>query len=389
MSVRMRHVVCGMALLAGGFAASGQNGRSRAAEMPPEPTGALGQNAGGGVEVSSGAAGTAGKLRVLFADVEGGQATLFVTPKGRSLLVDTGWPGNGGRDAQRIVLLAHRAGLKRIDAVLLTHYHVDHAGGVPELVARIPVGRFLDHGGNTEPGVPETAAAFLGYEKVLRRRRIPRTTVRVGQALPVPGLRAEGVEAMVVSSDGGVLETPLPDAGKPNPACGRSPERPLEGSENDRSVGFVLRFGRFRALDLGDLTWGMERSLVCPVDKLGAMDLMVVSHHGTARSNSPALIFAVRPRVAVIDNGPHKGAEAATMKTLEDSNNDVGAVWQLHAAEGLAPELNTVQDRMANRAGEDGSWLEVDASRDGTLEVTNGRTGQVIRYSGAAPRHRS
>ena len=352
-----------------------------------EPKGALGEDAGGGVAVD-GAAATRGKLRILFADVEGGQATLWVTPGGRSLLVDTGWPGNGGRDADRIAALAHRAGLRQIDTVLLTHFHTDHAGGVPELVKKIRVGRFLGPWGEYRAGrsgdgaglcgVPEGGGEAQGGADGGAGRRGAAGVGRIG-----------GVEATVVSAAGAVLTEPLAGEGKENEACARSPERAAEGSENDQSVGVVVQFGRFRAVDLGDLTWGVERGLVCPTNKLGAMDLMVVSHHGTARSNSPALLAAVRPEVAVVDNGERKGAEAETMGNLASAANGVGAVWQLHAAASVGPELNTVQERMANRAGEDGNWLEVDASRDGTMEVTNGRTGQVIRYSGGERPHRS
>src|SRR5262249_40243945 len=82
-------------------------------------------------------------LRVYFVDVEGGQATLFVTPGGESLLVDTGWPGNNGRDADRIVAAAKDAGISKIDYVLITHYHDDHVGGAPQLAAKIPIGTFI------------------------------------------------------------------------------------------------------------------------------------------------------------------------------------------------------------------------------------------------------
>src|SRR6266850_3422541 len=89
-------------------------------------------------------------LQIYFVDVEGGQATLFVTPAGQSLLIDTGWPGNNGRDADRIVAAAHDAGISKIDLVLITHYHDDHVGGAPQLAERIPIGAFIDHGENRE-----------------------------------------------------------------------------------------------------------------------------------------------------------------------------------------------------------------------------------------------
>ena len=299
-------------LLSLALAATSQTGRSRA-EGSPEAAGPAAAVAGGGVTVP--AAHTAGALRIFFADVEGGQATLLVSSTGQSLLIDTGWPGFNGRDADRIVALAHRAGLRRIDTVLLTHYHTDHAGGVPALVARIPVGRFFDHGDNTEfsatqPDSADTVRAYTAYRKLLAQKRIPRQTVKIGQILPIKGVRAE-----VVSSNGGVLETPLLAAvGRGNPACATSPEKALEDSENDKSVGLLITFGQLRVLDLGDLTWAMERSLVCPVDKLGRVDLFVVSHHGSERSNSPALLAAIQPRVAIMDNGPHKGGEPGTFR---------------------------------------------------------------------------
>lgn len=364
-----------------------QTGRSRA-EGAPEAAGPAAADAGGGIAVP--AAHTAGTLRLFFADVEGGQATLLVTPARQSLLIDTGWPGFGGRDADRIVALAHRAGLRRIDTVLLTHFHTDHAGGVPNLVARIPVGRFLDHGDNTEtnaaqPDSADTVRVYAAYRKLLAQKRIPRRTVKIGETLPI-----KGIQAQIVSSNGGVLDQPLLVAvGRDNPACATSPEKPLENSENDKSIGLMITFGRLRVLDLGDLTWAMERSLVCPLNKLGPVDLFVVSHHGAERSNSPALLAAIQPRVAIMDNGPHKGGEPGTFRVLEAPASHVGALWQLHAAEGVAPELNTMQDRMANRAGEDGNWLEVDAAADGTIEVTNGRTGEVVRYAEDVTKHRT
>src|SRR5713226_8319269 len=100
---------------------------------------------------ASAAPGSRKGLQIYFVDVEGGQATLFVTPEGKSLLIDTGWPDNNGRDADRIVAAAKLAGIKQLDFVLLSHYHMDHAGGLTQLAAEIPIRTVIDHGENREP----------------------------------------------------------------------------------------------------------------------------------------------------------------------------------------------------------------------------------------------
>ena len=152
------------------------------------------------------------KLKVFFVDVEGGQATLFVTPAGESLLIDTGWPGNGGRDADRIVAVAKQAGLKKIDYVLLTHYHDDHVGGVPQLVARIPVGTFIDHGPNREIDGGVTQHGYEAYQAVLAKGSAKRILAKPGDVLPIDGLKVT-----VISADGELIVAPLPAGGEANP----------------------------------------------------------------------------------------------------------------------------------------------------------------------------
>ena len=321
-------------------------------------------------------------LRMLFADVEGGQATLLVAPGGESLLIDTGWPGNGGRDAERIVAICYRAGVAKLDTVLLTHFHTDHAGGLAELAARIPIGRVVDHGDNTEPAAQDkaTLAAWEAYQHLLAGGKIKRLTVKVGDVLPIGEVRAE-----VVSSDGKVLERPLSGggAGSPNPACTASPVKPLEKTENDLSVGLLIRFGKLRVIDLGDLTWGVERGLVCPGNKLGRVDLYIVSHHGTERSGSPALLAALQPRLLVMDNGAAKGGEPGTFKTLASPASGGGVLWQLHVAEHVPAGSNAPADRIANLPGPDaGHWIEVDGDASGAMVVTNARTGKSTTYPG-------
>lgn len=322
-------------------------------------------------------------LRVYFVDVEGGQATLFVTPEHESLLIDTGYPGNDGRDAGRIVAMCKRAGVAKIDNVLITHYHRDHAGGVPQLVERIPVGRFIDHGPNMDPGDadPNTKLAWDAYEKVMAEGHYERLTVHPRDVLPIKGIHAE-----VVSANGFLITKPLNGGGAGgvnSSACAKSVIKPVELTENDRSVGLMITFGKLRILDLGDLTWAKERALECPEDKLGKVDVYIASHHGLARSNSPALVNAVAPRIAIIGNGPTKGAEPSTWEIIQKSPR-IEAVWQLHTAENNDAAHNVPEERIANLRGTDGAHaLEMTARKDGTLAMTNERTGQTVEYPAA------
>lgn len=316
-----------------------------------------------------------GALQMYFIDVEGGQATLFVGPDGESLLVDAGWPGFNGRDADRIVAACKAAGVTKIDNLLITHYHTDHVGGVPQLVAKIPVGRFIDHGVNREDE-KATVAGWNAYQKVLQEGHAEHLVVKPGDVLPLKSFHAD-----VVSADGQLISKPLPGAGEKNTACDASPTKPLENTENDRSVGIMITFGRLRILDLGDLTWGEERPLMCPEDKLGKVDILIVSHHGILNSSSPALVKAVAPRVAIMDNGAHKGASPTTFETIEGSSR-LKDLWQLHTAEGSDAKHNTAESRIANLPGPDaGNYLEVTARRDGTYSVTNSRTSETVEYS--------
>jgi competence protein ComEC len=316
-----------------------------------------------------------GELRVYFIDVEGGQATLFVTPAKESLLIDTGWEGNNYRDADRIVTAAKSAGLTKIDYVLLTHYHDDHTGGVPQLLSRIPVGTFIDHGPNHELDHGVTEQAYAEYQKVLAADHSKRILGHPGDVLPI-----KGITATVISSDGNLISKTLPGAGQPNPFCAVSEKRPTDHTENAYSLGVEISFGKLKILDLGDLTWDKEMQLMCPQNKLGHVYVYIVSHHGWFHSSSPALVYAIHPRVAIMDNGAKKGGSTSTLQAIKKTPG-LETLWQLHFSEEGGLQNNTDEKYIANPQGSDGNYLELTADPDGSFKVKNSKTGFTQNYS--------
>ncbi len=316
------------------------------------------------------------ELQVYFVDVEGGQATLFVTPAGQSLLIDTGWPGNDGRDADRIVAAAKKAGVSKINYVLITHFHNDHVGGLPQLVARIPVEAFIDHGDNRESGDAPTDQGWKAYQNLLATGKFKRITAKPGDALPV-----QGIQATVVSSDGALIGAPLPGAGQDNASCKDSEQRPGDQTENPLSLGTLITFGKLKLLDLGDLTWDKEMQLMCPINKLGKIDVYIVSHHGWFQSSSPALVHGIDPRVAIMDNGAKKGGTPSAWDIIEKSPH-LEDLWQLHYSEEGGAAHNVASEFIANPDGPDAAnYLELTAKADGSFDVFNSRTRKTKHYA--------
>ncbi len=318
-------------------------------------------------------------LQIYFVDVEGGQSTLFVTPEGNSLLIDTGWDDNSGRDADRIVAAAKLAGISKIDFVLLTHYHQDHAGGVTQLAEKIPVGTFIDHGNNSEPDDSGTGQMFRDYQAVLAKGNYKRIIAKPGDSLPL-----KGISATVVSSDGAVIDKPLSGAGAENPTCKTTTPEQVDPTENNRSLGVLFVLGKLRILDLGDLTADKEWLLMCPANKLGLIDILVVSHHGSITSNSPALLNGIAPRVAIMDNGATKGAWPVAWEHVKQSPR-LEDLWQLHFANQGGADHNVAETFIANPAGptDAGYYLKLAAWPDGNFEVYNPRTQATKKYAAA------
>jgi len=312
-------------------------------------------------------------LQVFFIDVEGGQSTLVVSPSGQSLLIDAGWPDSEGRDADRIVSAAHQAGIQQIDYVLITHYHRDHVGGVPQLLDGIKVGTFVDHGPNMENS-QITRADYAAYEKAIAGHA--HVVVKPGWGLPI-----KGMQVRVLAAAGDRISDPLPGAGEANPYCAKEPAPTADDSENARSVGALITYGHFRMLDLGDLTKKKELELACPNNLIGKVDLLLVTHHGSDESNPKALVWSLNPRVAVVDNGARKGASPAAWQIVHDSPG-LEDLWQLHYAAENDRLHNVSDDRIANvKENCEGKFLKVAAEADGSFTLTNSRTGVSKTYS--------
>jgi competence protein ComEC len=338
-------------------------------------------------------------LDIYVVDVEGGNATLVVSPSGESLLIDTGNTGAGAvRDATRILAAARDAGLSRIDHLIITHWHGDHYGGLSELAARIPIAHFVDHGPNVQPN--RAVDEFLNDSYLKLQSGARHTIAKPGDKFPLGG-----VDVHVVASAGQVLPSALRGAGSTNPYCARF-KAGDNNAEDPQSIGSLITFGRFRAIHLGDLTKNKEFELMCPTNRIGTVDALLGLHHGQDTSNSEVLVHALQPRVAIMNNGTRKGGWPDVMKTIYTSPG-LEDLWQIHFSvlsgqEYTTPGLfvaNHVDDQAPTMpigpvplpaAGDNAPppahegpayWIKVSAQDDGTFTVTNARNGFSKVYS--------
>ena len=311
-------------------------------------------------------------LDIYWIDAEGGAATLIVTPSGQSLLADTGNPGD--RDAQRIYDVATKqAHLTKIDNVLITHFHSDHVGGAPALAKLIPIGGYIDHGDSVETQNPADAQRWEAYKGIATAHRL---SLKVGGKIAL-----KGVDLEIVSSNGDVLSK----GGAANSYCASAVKKDPDPTENARSLGFKLTFGKFTFLDLGDLTWNRELELACPENHLGHVTLFQATHHGFYNDNSgaPAHVWALAPQVVIVNNGPRKGLGANAWDTiakvpgLEDT-------WQVHLSLATDAAHNTDEKKIANAEATPeckGNFLKASISSDGKFTITNSRNGFSKTYT--------
>ena len=343
-------------------------------------------------------------LTIYVIDVEGGNATLFVAPTGESLLMDTGnvGPVAAPRDAGRIMEAVRDAGLTQIDSLIITHWHGDHFGGLAELAKQIPIKHYYDHGPNVQPG--QAADDFIKTTYADLISKAPHTVLKPGDRIP---LGAADVE--VVISNGVPIKAPLKGAGQANPACAAF--EPIDNNPEDpMSVGVIVSYGKFKALHLGDNTRNKEFELMCPVNKLGTVDLMLGLHHGQSTSNSPVMIHALRPRVVIINDGTRKGGEPFTMQSVFSSPGLEDA-WEMHFSQLSGQEYTVPGAFIANQLDQPdtaiptAAWvappqgqqpppapvhngksyfIKVTAERDGTFTVTNTRNNFSKTYRAGA-----
>jgi len=331
-------------------------------------------------------------LQMVSIDVEGGGGTLFVTPEGKSLLIDTGNPEQSritgdNPSSARIAAAAKALGVKKIDYLLTTHYHGDHIGGLEGFLARMPIDTYIDHGENREttaspaPNAPQidmknppagsSEAGYRHYVELIGKHR--HIVAKPGDVFHVGSLTVT-----IVMADAKPLAKPLPGAGEDNPSCaGMEGMANNGGEENARSTSSVISYGKAKIAVFGDLTWDREKDLFCPVDKIGKVDVYLATHHGTALSGSPAAVNALAPIVAIVGNSPRKGADAARMKTIKASPRIQG-VWQLHTTT-VAPDVNVETDMIANpvtdQSKDKAFALRLRIQKDGKVTVINERNG--------------
>jgi len=323
--------------------------------------------------VSATAQTSGGTLDIYWIDVEGGAATLVVTPERESILMDTGWPRPDRRDTERILAAMEDVGLTELDYVLISHFHTDHVGGIGALAESVPIGQLVDHGDSVELNRESGRTLWNDYTAVAEGRR---RSVAPGDKLPL-----RRIELSFVAAHRSLIDS-LESRG-PNPLCGGVGEIEPDMGENGHSLGYLVSFGAFQFLNLGDLTPDREHALACPENRLGVIDLYQAPHHGGYGAIRPELTGALQPTVMVINNGPRKGGTPESLAVAQQTAG-IEDVWQSHRALADDAAHNTEEALIANLTEEDdcaGHWIKATVAADGrSWTMTNGRTGHTRSY---------
>jgi beta-lactamase superfamily II metal-dependent hydrolase len=299
-------------------------------------------------------------LDIYFIDVEGGAATLIVTPTGESLLIDAGFPGD--RDAARIAHVAlELAGLKQIDHCVVTHWHRDHVGGVSPLAKLIPIRNFYDH------GLPASVAADMQVENIDAYKSTVQgksVALKPGDAIKLRRTKSLPALNLTVLAAGGMVVGENSTVPQVRPCGDNFQAKAEDTTDNANSIGILLKFGSFAFFDGGDITWNIENRLACPKNLVGRVDVYQVDHHGSDSSNNPLLVRALEPNVAVVDSRPRKGAEPNTLATLK-SNPHIQAIFQLHRNLRTTDNDNTMSGYIANEAENcQGNFIKLSVAPD-------------------------
>lgn len=317
------------------------------------------------------------RLDIYFIDVEGGAATLFITPAGESLLIDSGYPDNNGRDRDRILKVAREvAGRDHLDHAAVTHWHLDHYGNHAALSTEIKIENFWDR------GIPDDLAEDRNFrDRIFAYRAATQNqskALKAGDTLPLKsGETPLSVKIVTASRD------VIPNEGPPNPFAKLTQPRPRDASDNAASMSFLLKFGEFKFLCCGDLTWNIEAKLMTPNNPIGQVDLFMVTHHGLPVSNNPVLVRAIDPVVAVMCNGPTKGGHENTIATLRKCES-LKDLYQLHRNVKLDDAKQSPKEFIANggqTADCKGTWVKASVAPDGqSYTVQIGPEGKVRTY---------
>jgi competence protein ComEC len=318
-------------------------------------------------------------LRLSFIDVEGGQATLVVTPSGQSMLVDTGWPTDTLRDAERIAAAMKKAGVGTIDYLVITHYHADHVGGMEQLSSRVKFRNVVTHGPTTETG-KGADTMMATFRAAMAASGAKEIVVKPGDTIPLKGL-----DVKILASNRQLIDAPLKGAA-PNALCEGVVPRREDTSDNSASVGMLFTFGGFRFLDLGDMTQDLEFQMACPANRIGEIDLFLTTHHGSGQSNAPVLVHALKSRVAIMNNGARKGGDLPVLQTVRSAPG-LADLWMLHYAVVAGSEGNVAEPQIANLGDvsdpavkDTGFGINVTVQPNGSFTVVNERNNVTKTY---------